>query len=1152
MVVIGSVARAAEPDPQSVVRVFTPAGQPAAGARVWVYEYTATVEGVPEPKPLVADAAGRVTVSHSKLGMVALFARDSDARISSGWVSLPWMDPELMTETKLVLVETTERVGRITDPDGKPVVGATVMPTSYAGGAPTRGKSLARPRSIELPPWEMKRLAATSDSDGRFKLITPRTGYATNLKLKAPGRADSWWQAPLGTDLDIQLAPAATVTVTASGIDPVRLKGEAISLTFVGKETPRAGVHQMRWFGDKFDAEGKATIRDVVPGKYRLNMYADPNMPRVFEPGEPFEVVAGKDPPVAAKFSPAARVTGRIIDKVSGKGVAGVPVFINVMDGQDTNPRTQLNVQTDKEGRFAAHGPAGWYRCWIQNAPEGFSPPANEGRAAQESIKVEAGKSHEFPPYALLRTVTFTGRVVTADGKPAAGAKVRSGGFELRTIRRNSTTADKDGGFSFTNLSPQDAVAPRARLGKAVNIPQTFELEKTKGPVQLELNEENGASFKGRVHDSLGKPVAGATVHLRLMLPGVGLTAGYSTTLPVESAVTDAEGRYTFTGYWPRDQYSASAQAEGYTDGETKQLTGEAGTVQEFPALRLVRTGLAVRGTVVDRDGKPVSGAEVFSVDGPERISAKSALDGTFTLTGFYERPGFVLASKDGFRLAAVPVRPTAPDRVTIRLLEAEAPPVPVEVPAGYRAALDKFTRHALTLVWEAHPTFGYGGNVLTDMARIDVALARKWRDEEKSRTGGKTDFTRRIESVQQEQTLFATAREDIDEAVGVIAGLDARDGFRAATEVAEQMLPVDKAKARRLAEEAVQKARRYELPSRVWALAEAGDLAARAGSAGGPKVIAEAAELAAKLAADERSLNSLAIGLCAAHLAPYDEKKADALLNALTSADDFNRFLSAMAARVARTDLDRAKKLLGRFKPGRTFYAAEARLRVAFAIATAKPDEALALVNGVTEQHFRARGLIQLAVLFAPTDKPRAVKTIDAVFELFDREAEQFRSWSNFGGAAALAALATVRAKDIGHPDVAALVARTLALRSPGVDAWSPNNRLNQTVNLAAVLALVDPVTARHLLAGVAPLEAYAERALAQSRDWLFALALADPERAVGLADKLIARAKTEREGRNALSNTGLVELGSILTARDVLRELTRFGQLPREIEGD
>ena len=84
-------------------------------------------------------------------------------------------------------------------------------------------------------------------------------------------------------------------------------------------------------------------------------------------------------------------------------------------------------------------------------------------------------------------------------------------------------------------------------------------------------------------------------------------------------------------------------------------------------------------------------------------------------------------------------------------------------------------------------------------------------------------------------------------------------------------------------------------------------------------------------------------------------------------------------AARVAATDLALAKKLLDRFKPDNTFYPHEARLRIAFAVAREKPDEALALVNSVKDGPYRVLGLVRLAVIFAPADKARAVKTIDA-----------------------------------------------------------------------------------------------------------------------------------------------------------------------------
>ena len=115
--------------------------------------------------------------------------------------------------------------------------------------------------------------------------------------------------------------------------------------------------------------------------------------------------------------------------------------------------------------------------------------------------------------------------------------------------------------------------------------------------------------------------------------------------------------------------------------------------------------------------------------------------------------------------------------------------------------------------------------------------------------------------------------------------------------------------------------------------------------------------------------------------------------------------------------------------------------------------------------------------------------------------------------------------AKEIGHPDLGSLVARTLALRPPRQYQSSPEERWKQLVNVAVVLALVDPAAARPVLAGVAPPDEFAARAAEQSRDWLFALALADPPRAALLVDKLIERAKTNHGGGNGLSKTGLVD---------------------------
>ena len=684
-----------------------------------------------------------------------------------------------------------------------------------------------------------------------------------------------------------------------------------------------------------------------------------------------------------------------------------------------------------------------------------------------------------------------------------------------------------------------------------MNVPPTIDLDKVDGPVAVEISGANAAAFKGRVTDAKGRPLAGAKAALHHHMQGVGRQSRYSSSTVTATAATDADGRYGFAAQWPGDDYRVAVTAAGFANAEGKQFRGEAGKTHELDDVKLTRSSLVVRGTVAGPDGKPAAGAEVFSVDGQDRASTTSAADGSFALDGCPETPGFVFARKAGFKLAVLLVAAGDGKPVRLTLAAADGKPVPPpEISAQHRAALAAATRHALTLVWDSDATFGYGSNALVGMAKFDPATAAKWRDAAKERTGGKTDFTRLLGEDARQKTLFDTAKADPDEALAAVAGMAADAGFHEAARVGELMLAVDKATALRFAEEAVVKARQIRLPDRVWSLARAGDLAVRAGNAaGGKKVLAEAADLAAKLTPDVNGRNSLAVGLAAAHLAPHDAAKADQMLDTLTDPGDYNRYLAAAAGRVARVDLGRAKALLGRFKPSNTYSLQEARQRVAYAaVAAGRPDEAVQMIDAEGEAVFRYLGYVRLATLFAPTDKPRAYKMIDTAFDFLEREPNKFLNW-NGNSPATFAAVGIMRAKELGYPDVPQLVVRCLALRPAADGRGSPDTRADVAVNLAGAVALVDPATARQILATVGSPEGNARAALSKSRNWLFNLTLADPERAPALADSLLAQAKKLGGGGNAISRSGLVELGTVLTAPDTLAALAMYGNLPREL---
>ena len=66
-----------------------------------------------------------------------------------------------------------------------------------------------------------------------------------------------------------------------------------------------------------------------------------------------------------------------------------------------------------------------------------------------------------------------------------------------------------------------------------------------------------------------------------------------------------------------------------------------------------------IGGRVVDRQGKPVVGVEVFqSGDGPERTATRTDADGRFSLGGFSQGPVFLFARGEGFRFFGRMIKP--------------------------------------------------------------------------------------------------------------------------------------------------------------------------------------------------------------------------------------------------------------------------------------------------------------------------------------------------------------------------------------------------------------------------------------------------------------------------------------------------------------
>lgn len=1130
-----------------VVRVLT-GGKPAAGAKVWVLR---SGDKELEPAALVADAAGKVHVKVKATGrwwFGSAVARDSHGRLGQCDLRLNQIGEH--AEIDLELLDTGPRGGRVTDPKDQPVAGAEIVPTGYSLLKDGNDEGERRPRYFSLPEWESARQTTRTDKEGRFVVTGVPNGYGLNFRVQADRHGEARYFSKSDAAVEVKLAVLGMVVVRFSGpIDPAELKGVSWRLEVakqpkqaIGNVAP-AGFH----YAD-FDGKAEYTIAHVVPGRYRFQIYKDAKVPALPGKVDEFEVAPGGKTVVTVPFTPAARITGKVIDQATGKGLPGVSVFLGSRDAGDPHYRPVGTVKTDAAGNYMVYGPAGWLSVWVSQPPDGYVVQIGpRGDHGIEPVQVAAGKSHTLPDIALLRAVDLRGVVVLADGKPAAKAVVNSSMFGY-SYDGAPVIVDEQGRFVLSNLRPDDVIEPRIRLGNAVNLVTEFDPGQLKAPVKIEISEKNAVRFRGQVTDQKGSPLAGAKVWIGHLFRGVGRNASMGTGLTLGELRTGPDGRFESPGLWAKDQYSFKVRAEGYGEAASKHLQGAAGAVLDVPTIVLTRSAMAVAGTVVSLDGKPVAGATVFGVDGPSPFRTTTAADGRFTLKGYFEAPGFVFAKKEGHRLTALPVTPGGkPVVVTLRSLADPPPPAP-RISEEHVAAEKNLTRLLLTTLWGIRSKHGYERHTVDAMARFDLDTAKAWRDEEKQRSEGKVDFTYLIDQEHRQRTLFDRARKDIDEALEVLRTARPQDVFREALDLGQRLAAVDPAKAERLAEEAVVRARQMKLPEAVWSLARAGELAIRAGNAaGGAKVIREAADLAEKSGTD--GLHGYARGLVAARLAPVDWPRAKKLLDSFKEPNDYNRYLRTAAAQLASTDLAKAKELLGGFRPSNAHYIHEARLLVAFRIANKHPDEAVALVEGTSEVVYRVKGLLGLAERFVSTDRQRAIRMIDQAFDQLDKGGDAFRGWSGSGGAAGLAALAVYKAKEIGHPELATLVARALALRPSGRGNWSPEDRPRELVGFAMVLALTDPAAARHVLAGVAPPEQFVKRALHERRAWLFVLALADPARAVTLMDRQLEGLENFKGGGNALGQTGLVELSSILTARNRLEAVGRYGSVFHEI---
>ncbi len=333
-------------------------------------------------------------------------------------------------------------VGRVLDPEGKPVAGATVM--AYAR-IPLPGHADGR-RTID--PVSIGH--AQSDGAGKFRLDAARTSSSRNddfgVVAFAPGFGAGW----VALDADAE-QPSADISVRREQLIDVRLfdlqgrpaQGVTVSVRAIRKILERNPVASLeRLEGPAFwtnyasdlpgwpkpmitDAEGRFSLRGIGR-EVRVSLaVSDPRF------AQQDILIETDDPGDAKQFTMALQppriISGRVTYADTGKPVPHASIFVGAeAAGQRLLRSTRL--QADDEGRFRANpSPGDRFRV-------GATPPAGQPyMSVNKTFDWPKGAVEHPVDLVLSRGMLIHGKVTERGSiKPVAGARLH---FNSKSIQ---------------------------------------------------------------------------------------------------------------------------------------------------------------------------------------------------------------------------------------------------------------------------------------------------------------------------------------------------------------------------------------------------------------------------------------------------------------------------------------------------------------------------------------------------------------------------------------------------------------------------------------------------------------------------------------------------------------------------------------------
>jgi hypothetical protein len=467
--------------------------------------------------------------------------------------------------------------GVVRDPDGNPVDGAVVAVTRNPG-------------KTELPSFRRPSARTTLTSGGgRFRLddVLPGDYGVTATALAwAPARngkvkVDSEKTAEVALVLarggvlftgevqDVGGGPVAGARALLRATGFMLRPGDASTLFEVAADDK--GVFKVRVAPGDYDVTVRA--EGYSPARDRLSL-AGPQTRRY-------------------KLNPAARLSGRVLDRQTSEPVAGASVWLRLdrLEGY-----VDRDATSDGQGRFSFDDlGAGGYVVLAR---------AEHRIGIARTVTVGIAQAVDGVDVFIERGRAIRGLVVDGEGKPVEGIRVAAGRADPPFERPVFVKSDARGAFALEGLLPAKyRVNAWAEGGRGTPKPEMAQVtSKDVEGVRLVLTA--GLVVRGKVVDGQGKPVAEAAV-----LGVVDRRAG-DQRFSMDRVATDADGTFALERLSPgRLTVTARAGEQGNAKWGPEEVT-----TSPPPLTLKIESAASVAGTVKYEDGTPASRVMVVAM----------------------------------------------------------------------------------------------------------------------------------------------------------------------------------------------------------------------------------------------------------------------------------------------------------------------------------------------------------------------------------------------------------------------------------------------------------------------------------------------------------------------------------------------------------